>query len=148
MLKPNDQSKQFRKHRKGKIANTVKAGEKISYGYIGLKSMDAFKITSKQIEASRKAAVRKMDRKGKFWIRVFPQISITTKPIGVRMGSGKGAIDQYIARISPGRVLFEIDGVKPDIAKEALRLAAAKLPCSTKIVELIDHSIVLNSQAE
>ena len=144
MLKPNDQSKQFRKYRKGRVSDSVKGGHTISYGYIALKSLSAFRITARQIEACRKTAVRQMNRKGKFWIRVFPHITVTSKPIGVRMGSGKGGIEEYVDRVSPGKILFEIDGVSPEIAKEALRLAAAKLPCNTRIISLVDHSIVLD----
>ncbi len=143
MLKPNDQGKRFRKYRKGNVSDSVKAGHYISYGFVALKSLTAFRITAQQIESARKAAVRQMDRKGKLFIRVFPHFTITSKPIGVRMGSGKGSIDKYVDKVSPGRILFEIDGVSPDIAKEALRLAAAKLPCKSTIVFDVDHSKVI-----
>jgi len=124
----------FRKQQTGKIKGNAQRGSQIAFGSFGIKSMDEGFLTSRQIEAARIAVTRYMKREGKVWIRVFPDKPITSKPAEVRMGKGKGALDHWVAVIRPGRVLFEADGVPYDIAKEALRLAAQKLPLKTKFV--------------
>lgn len=132
MLQPK--KTKFRKQQKGKIKGNAQRGSKIAFGSFGIKSMDEGFLTSRQIEAARIAVTRYMKREGKVWIRVFPDKPITSKPAEVRMGKGKGALDHWVAVIRPGRVLFEADGVPYDIAKEALRLAAQKLPLKTKFI--------------
>ncbi|AVP87726.1 50S ribosomal protein L16 [Candidatus Phycorickettsia trachydisci] len=133
MLVPKKQK--FRKAHKGRIAAKVKRGDQISFGSFGLKALELERINSRQIEAARRAATRVMKREGKLWIRIFPDIPVSKKPSEVRMGKGKGSVEFYVARISPGRVLFEVDGVSDDACLEALRLAAAKLPLKTKVVK-------------
>jgi large subunit ribosomal protein L16 len=115
-------------------------GSTISFGSFALKSMDAGRLTSRQIESARIALTRYMKREGKVWILVFPDKPISKKPLEVRMGKGKGAVDHYIAQIKPGRILFEIDGVPIEVAKEALRLAAQKLPVLTKMITRADFA--------
>ena len=132
MLQPK--KTKFRKQQKGKIKGNAQRGSQIAFGSFGIKSMDEGFLTSRQIEAARIAVTRYMKREGKVWIRVFPDKPITQKPAEVRMGKGKGALAHWVAVIRPGRVLFEADGVPYDIAKEALRLAAQKLPLKTKFV--------------
>ena len=132
MLQPK--TTKFRQQQKGKIKGNAQRGSQIAFGSFGIKSMDEGFLTSRQIEAARIAVTRYMKREGKVWIRVFPDKPITSKPAEVRMGKGKGALDHWVAVIRPGRVLFEADGVPYDIAKEALRLAAQKLPLKTKFV--------------
>ena len=132
MLQPK--KTKFRKQQKGKIKGNAQRGSQIAFGSFGIKSMDEGFLTSRQIEAARIAVTRYMKREGKVWIRVFPDKPITSKPAEVRMGKGKGALDHRVAVIRPGRVLFEADGVPYDIAKEALRLAAQKLPLKTKFI--------------
>ena len=132
MLQPK--KTKFRKQQKGKIKGNAQRGSQIAFGSFGIKSMDEGFLTSRQIEAARIAVTRYMKREGKVWIRVFPDKPITSKPAEVRMGKGIGALDHWVAVIRPGRVLFEADGVPYDIAKEALRLAAQKLPLKTKFV--------------
>ena len=132
MLQPK--KTKFRKQQKGKIKGNAQRGSQIACGSFGIKSMDEGFLTSRQIEAARIAVTRYMKREGKVWIRVFPDKPITSKPAEVRMGKGKWALDHWVAVIRPGRVLFEADGVPYDIAKEALRLAAQKLPLKTKFV--------------
>ena len=107
---------------------------RINFGSYGLKATEPERITSRQIEAARRALTRHMKRQGRVWIRVFPDIPVTAKPIEVRMGKGKGSVDRWVAKVKPGRVMFEVDGVAEDVAKEALRLAAQKLPIKTKFV--------------
>ena len=132
MLQPK--KTKFRKMQKGRMKGNAQRGSQIAFGSFGIKSMDEGFLTSRQIEAARIAVTRYMKREGKVWIRVFPDKPITSKPAEVRMGKGKGALDHWVAVIRPGRVLFEADGVPYDIAKEALRLAAQKLPLKTKFV--------------
>ena len=132
MLQPK--KTKFRKQQKGKIKGNAQRGSQIAFGSFGIKSMDEGFLTSRQIEAARIAVTRYMKREGKVWIRVFPDKPITSKPAEVRMGKGKGALDHWVAVIRPGRVLFEADGVPYDIAKEALRLAAQKMPLKTTFV--------------
>lgn len=132
MLQPK--KTKYRKQQKGKIKGNAQRGSQIAFGSFGIKSMDEGFLTSRQIEAARIAVTRYMKREGKVWIRVFPDKPITSKPAEVRMGKGKGALDHWVAVIRPGRVLFEAEGVPYGVAKEALRLAAQKLPLKTKFI--------------
>jgi large subunit ribosomal protein L16 len=132
MLQPK--RTKFRKAFKGRIHGNAKGGFSLSFGSHGLKALEPERVTARQIEASRRAITREMKRVGKVWIRVFPDLPVSKKPNEVRMGSGKGAPEYWVARIHPGRILFEIDGVPDAVAREALRLGAAKLPIKTKIV--------------
>src|SRR5881394_3468383 len=125
----------FRKAHKGRIRGTSKAGTELNFGQFGLKALEPERVTARQIEAARRAMTRHMKRSGRVWIRVFPDVPVSKKPIEVRMGKGKGTPEMWVCRIKPGRVLFEIDGVPADIAREALRLGAAKLPVRTRFVE-------------
>jgi large subunit ribosomal protein L16 len=124
----------YRKQQKGRIKGVASRGTEMSFGQYGLKSEGTERITSRQIEAARRAMTRYIRRGGKIWIRIFPDTPITKKPAEVRMGSGKGSVDHYAAKVRPGRVLFEMEGVKEDVAREAMRLAAHKLPVKTKFV--------------
>ncbi len=129
----------YRKQQKGRNRGLAHRGSSISFGSFGLKSLDAGRITNRQIEAARIAMTRYMKREGKVWIRIFPDKPITSKPLEVRMGKGKGALDHWVAVIKPGRILFEMDGVPMEVAQEALRLAAQKLPVRTKTVVRRDY---------
>lgn len=124
----------FRKAMKGRNPGIASRGAEINFGRYGLKSMDNERITSRQIEAARRAMTRYIKRGGKIWIRIFPHTPVTRKPAEVRMGSGKGALDHYVARVQAGRILFEMDGVDEATAKEAMRLGAMKLPVRTKFL--------------
>lgn len=124
----------YRKAHKGRIHGTAKGGSTLNFGSVGLKAMEPERITARQIEAARRAISRHMKRQGQLWIRVFPDLPISKKPLEVRMGSGKGSPEFWVARIHPGRIMFELDGVPQNVAREALILAAAKLPLKTKIV--------------
>ncbi len=128
----------FRKAFKGKISGAAKGGSSLAFGEFGLKALEPERVTARQIEATRRAVTRHMKRQGKVWIRVFPDVPVSAKPIEVRMGKGKGSVDRWVARVAPGRILFEIDGVSEEIAREALRLGAAKLPIKTKVVKRIE----------
>ena len=128
----------FRKAFKGKISGNAKGGFSLAFGEFGLKALEPERVTARQIEATRRAITREMKRQGKVWIRVFPDVPVSAKPIEVRMGKGKGSVDRWVARVAPGRIIFEIDGVSEDIAREALRLGAAKLPIKTKVVKRIE----------
>ncbi|MAK61066.1 MAG: 50S ribosomal protein L16 [Ponticaulis sp.] len=132
MLQPK--RTKFRKAFKGRIHGNAKGGFSLNFGSFGLKALEPERITSRQIEATRRAITRQMKRQGKVWIRVFPDLPVSAKPIEVRMGKGKGSIDRWVAKVKPGRILFEIDGVNEETAREALRLGAAKLPIKTKVV--------------
>ena len=132
MLQPK--RSKFRKQFKGRIHGLAKGGSSINFGSYGLKATEPERITSRQIEAARRALTRHMKRQGRVWIRVFPDIPVTAKPIEVRMGKGKGSVDRWVAKVKPGRVMFEVDGVAEDVAKEALRLAAMKLPVKCRFV--------------
>ena len=132
MLQPK--RTKFRKKQKGRVKGIAQRGHTISFGSFGIKSLEAGWITSRQIEAARIAVTREMKREGQVWIRIFPDKPITKKPAEVRMGKGKGAPEYWAATVSPGRILFEVDGVDFETAKEALRLAAQKLPIKTKFV--------------
>jgi large subunit ribosomal protein L16 len=124
----------FRKAHKGRIHGTASSGATLSFGQFGLKAMEPERVTARQIEAARRALTRHMKRAGRVWIRVFPDVPVSKKPAEVRMGSGKGAPEFWAARVKPGRILFELDGVPVIVAKEALALAAAKLPIKTRFV--------------
>ena len=124
----------FRKAHKGRIHGTATSGASLSFGQFGLKAMEPDRLTARQIEAARRAITRHMKRAGRVWIRIFPDVPVSKKPAEVRMGSGKGAPEFWAARVKPGRILFELEGVTPQIAKEALALAAAKLPIKTRFV--------------
>ena len=137
MLQPK--RTKFRKQQKGRMKGNAGRGYRLSRGTFGIKSLDSKFITSRQIEAARVAATRYMKREGSLWITIFPDKPITKKPLEVRMGKGKGAVEYYVAVVKPGRILFEIGGVPLDVAKEALRLAAQKLPVKTKFVIAPDY---------
>jgi large subunit ribosomal protein L16 len=137
MLQPK--RTKYRKQHKGRIKGNSGRGHLVSFGSFGLKSLDPGRLTSRQIESARIAMTRYMKREGKVWIRIFPDKPITSKPAEVRMGKGKGSLDHWVAVIKPGTIMFEIDGVPMDIAKEALRLAAQKLPVLTKFVVRPDY---------
>ena len=128
----------FRKQFKGRISGAAKGGFNLDFGAYGLKAMEPDRITARQIEAARRAITRHMKRQGRVWIRIFPDVPVSSKPTEVRMGKGKGSVDYWAARVHPGRIMFEIDGVEDDIAREALRLGAQKLPVLTRIVHRED----------
>jgi large subunit ribosomal protein L16 len=138
MLQPK--RTKYRKQMKGRIKGLAQRGHTIDFGSFGLKAATEARITNRQIEAARIAMTRYMKREGKVWIRIFPDKPITSKPQEVRMGKGKGALDHYVAVVKPGRVMFEIDGVSLDVAQEALRLAAQKLPVLTKFSVRPDYN--------
>ncbi len=135
MLQPK--RTKFRKAHKGRIHGLAKGGFSLSFGGFGLKALEPERVTARQIEAARRAITREMKRQGRVWIRIFPDVPVSKKPIEVRMGKGKGAPEFWAARVAPGRIVFEIDGVAPDIAREALRLGAAKLPIKTRFIQRI-----------
>ena len=135
MLQP--MKTKFRKAHKGRIRGVATSGASLSFGEYGLKAMEPDRVTARQIEAARRAMTRHMKRAGRVWIRIFPDVPVSKKPLEVRMGSGKGSPELWVARVKPGRVLFEIDGVNVQTAREALDLAAAKLPIKTRFVERI-----------
>jgi large subunit ribosomal protein L16 len=127
----------FRKAFKGRIHGAATSGNTLAFGQFGLKALEPDRVTARQIEAARRALTRAMKRSGRVWIRVFPDVPVSKKPIEVRMGKGKGTPEYWVARVKPGRVLFELDGVPIAVAKEALALAAAKLPVKTRFIERI-----------
>ena len=129
----------FRKEQKGKMKGNAQRGNQIAFGSFGIKAMEMCLLTGRQIEAARVAVTRKMHRQGQIWIRIFPDKPITSKPAEVRMGKGKGAPEGFVARVTPGRILFEAEGIPFDLAKEALRLAAQKLRIKTKFVGRRDY---------
>ncbi len=135
MLQPK--RTKFRKQFKGRIHGAAKGGTSLSFGEVGLKAVEPERITARQIEAARRAIARHTKRAGRLWTRVFPDVPVTKKPAEVRMGSGKGGVELWVARVKPGRILFEVGGVNPQIAKEALLLGAAKLPIKTRVVTRI-----------
>src|ERR1700730_18039784 len=135
MLQPK--RTKYRKAFKGRISGAAKGGFNLDFGAYGLKAMEPDRLTARQIEAARRAITRHMKRAGRVWIRVFPDVPVSKKPAEVRMGSGKGAPEFWVVRIKPGRILFEIDGVSTQVAREALDLAAAKLPIRTRFIERI-----------
>jgi large subunit ribosomal protein L16 len=127
----------FRKAHKGRIHGVATSATKLNFGQYGLKAIEPERVTARQIEAARRAMTRHMKRSGRVWIRVFPDVPVSKKPIEVRMGKGKGTPELWVCRIKPGRIMFEIDGVPVEVAREALGLAAAKLPIKTRFVERI-----------
>ncbi len=132
MLQPK--RTKYRKQFKGRIHGKAKGGTELNFGTYGLKALQPERITARQIEAARRAMTRHMKRQGRVWIRIFPDVPVTSKPAEVRMGKGKGSVDYWAARVKPGRIMFEIDGVSESVAREALRLAAMKLPIKTRTV--------------
>jgi large subunit ribosomal protein L16 len=131
----------YRKLFKGRVHGDASRGSFVAFGQYGLKALEPARITARQIEASRRALTRQMRRLGRVWIRIFPDVPVSRKPAEVRMGSGKGSVEFWAARVHPGRIIFEIDGVAPDIAHEAFRLGGMKLPIKTRVVERIDRGI-------
>ena len=127
----------FRKAHKGRIHGTATSGATLSFGQFGLKAMAPERVTARQIEAARRALTRHMKRAGRVWIRVFCDVPVSKKPIEVRMGKGKGAPEFWVTRVAPGRIMFEVDGVSEQIAREAFALAAAKLPIKTRFIQRI-----------
>ena len=128
----------FRKLHKGRIKGEAKGGSDLNFGSFGLKAIEPERITARQIESARRAMTRHMKRQGRVWIRIFPDTPVTQKPTEVRMGKGKGSVEYWAAKVKPGRVMFEIDGVAEPIAREALRLAAMKLPIKSRVVQRED----------
>jgi large subunit ribosomal protein L16 len=135
MLQPK--RTKFRKQQKGRNRGVATRGNKVSFGEYGLKAVGHARITSRQIEAARRAISRYIKRGGKVWIRIFPDKPITQKPLEVRQGSGKGNVEYWVALVQPGRVMFEIEGVTPEFAQAAFRLAASKLPVQTEVIERV-----------
>jgi large subunit ribosomal protein L16 len=135
MLQPK--KTKFRKAFKGRIHGTATSGATLAFGQFGLKALEPERVTARQIEAARRALTRFMKRAGRVWIRVYPDVPVSKKPIEVRMGKGKGTPEVWVCRVKPGRILFEVDGITQAIAKEALTLAAAKLPVKTRFIERI-----------
>ena len=135
MLQPK--RTKYRKAFKGRIHGTATSGTTLAFGQYGLKALEPDRVTARQIEAARRALTRFMKRAGRVWIRVFPDVPVSKKPIEVRMGKGKGAPEFWIVRVAPGRIMFEIDGVPEQLAREAFTLAAAKLPIKTRFVQRI-----------
>jgi large subunit ribosomal protein L16 len=135
MLQPR--RTKFRKQFKGRIHGVASSGALLNFGQFGLKAMAPERITARQIEAARRAITREMKRQGRVWIRIFPDVPVSAKPAEVRMGSGKGAPDHWVARVKPGRIMFELDGVSEEIARAALTLGAAKLPIKTRFIQRI-----------
>jgi len=132
MLQPK--KTKFRKQQKGKLRGFATSGTKVNFGEFGLKAITRGRITARQIEAARRAMTRYIKRGGKVWIRIFPDVPITKKPIEVRMGKGKGNVEYWVAKIQPGKILYEMEGVSEEIAREAFRLASAKLPVTTAFI--------------
>ena len=132
MLQPK--KTKFRKQQKGKLRGVATSGTRVSFGEFGLKALTRGRVTARQIEAARRAMTRHIKRGGKVWIRIFPDVPVTKKPIEVRMGKGKGNVEYWVAKIQPGKVLYEMEGVTEEIAREAFRLASAKLPISTTFI--------------
>jgi large subunit ribosomal protein L16 len=132
MLSPK--RSKYRKAHKGRIHGAAKGGTDLNFGAFGLKATEPGRITARQIEASRRAITRHIRRAGRVWIRIFPDVPVSHKPAEVRMGSGKGSPEFWVCRVKPGRIMFELDGVEPQVAREAFDLAAAKLPIATRFV--------------
>ena len=135
MLSPK--KTKYRKQFKGRIHGMTKGGASLNFGSHGLKSVEPERITARQIEAARRAITRQMKRQGRVWIRIFPDLPVSDKPAEVRMGKGKGAVEYWAARVAPGRIMFEVDGVPAALAREALTLGAAKLPIRTRFIARI-----------
>ncbi len=136
MLQPK--RTKFRKQFKGRIHGEAKGGFLLNFGTFGLKATEPERVTARQIEAARRAITRHMKRQGRVWIRIFPDVPVSSKPVEVRMGKGKGSTDYWAAKVKPGRIMFEIDGVSEVIAREALRLGAMKLPVLTRVIQRED----------
>ena len=136
MLQPK--KTKFRRAHKGRIHGLATSGASLSFGQYGLKALEPERLTARQIEACRRAVTREMKRQGRVWIRIFPDVPVSKKPAEVRMGSGKGGIELWISRVKPGRIMFELDGVTDQVAREALILGAAKLPIKTRIVARLE----------
>mgnify|MGYP001403354355 CR=1 FL=1 len=130
----------FRKAHKGRIHGNAKGGTALNFGSFGLKAIEPARVTARQIESARRAITRHMRRSGRIWIRIFPDVPVSSKPTEVRMGKGKGSPEYWMCRIKPGRVMFEIDGVGADLAKEAFDRASAKLPMKTKVVTRVNEA--------
>ena len=140
MLQPK--RTKFRKAHKGRIHGLAKGGFSLTFGGFGLKALEPERVTARQIEAARRAITRAMKRQGRVWIRVFPDVPVSTKPAEVRMGSGKGSPEHWVARVKPGRILFELDGVPGPLARVAFERAAEKLPIKTKVVARLGESLL------
>ena len=132
MLQPK--RTKFRKAHKGRIHGNAKGGTNLDFGAYGIKALEPERVTARQIEAARRAIVRRMRRQGRMWIRIFPDVPVSKKPTEVRMGKGKGTPEYWVVRVKPGRILFELDGVPLDVAREACQLGSSKLPIATKFV--------------
>lgn len=143
MLQPK--KTKFRRMQKGRMKGLAQRGAELSFGSFGIKALESAWITGRQIEAARQAIVRQMKREGQVWIRIFPDKPITKKPAEVRMGKGKGSPEGFVAPVTPGRILIEVEGVPFDVAKEALRLAAQKLPVTTKFIVRRDYDANQNA---
>ena len=128
----------FRKHHKGRIHGLAKGGSSLDFGSYGLKALTPDRITARQIEAARRAITREMKRAGRLWIRIFPDVPVSDKPAEVRMGKGKGSVEFWVARVKPGRILFEAEGIDEETARAAFALGAAKLPIKTKFVKKLN----------
>ena len=132
MLQPK--RTKFRKAHKGRIHGNAKGGTNLDFGAYGIKALEPERVTARQIDAARRAIVRRMRRQGRMWIRIFPDVPVSKKPTEVRMGKGKGTPEYWVVRVKPGRILFELDGVPLDVAREACQLGSSKLPIATKFV--------------
>lgn len=132
----------FHKQHKGRIHGMAKGGSELNFGSFGLKALTPERVTARQIEAARRAITRQMQRAGKLWIRIFPDVPVSDKPAEVRMGKGKGAIEFWVARVKPGRIMFEVEGVSEEIARRAFELGAAKLPVKSKFVKRLNSDTV------
>lgn len=139
MLSPR--KTKYRKQFKGRIHGNAKGGTDLNFGAFGLKAVAPERVTARQIESARRAITRHIRRQGRLWIRIFPDVPVTKKPLEVRMGSGKGGVEFWIARVKPGRIMFELDGVPMELAKEAFALAAAKLPMEVKFVARVGEGV-------
>ena len=139
MLQPK--RTKFRKMHKGRVRGLTKGGAELNFGAYGMKATGAGRITARQIEAARRAMTRYLRRQGRVWIRIFPDRPVSEKPAEVRMGKGKGSVEYWVAFVKPGRIMFEIDGVAPDLAEEAMRRASAKLPVSTRFVQRVTEDV-------
>ena len=139
MLQPK--RTKFRKAHKGRIHGIAKGGTNLNFGTIGLKAVEPARVTARQIEAARRAITRHMKRVGRVWIRIFPDVPVSKKPTEVRMGKGKGSPEYWMCRVKPGRIMFEIDGVTPEVAREALELGAAKLPMKCRTVVRVGENV-------
>jgi len=131
----------FHKQHKGRIHGMAKGGSELNFGSFGLKALTPDRVTARQIEASRRAITREMKRLGQLWIRIFPDVPVSDKPAEVRMGKGKGAIEFWVARVKPGRIMFEIGGVSEDVARRAFALGAAKLPVKSKFIKRLNSDV-------